>query len=82
MCRPKWVQNIPSLQRLHTATDLLSAVADHNIQIDDDYDYGDGGWSKYYSLDHITQTYWFTFFIFKCQLHLQHMFNFGLIFKV
>ena len=57
MCRPKWVQNIPSLQRLHTATDLLSAVADHNIQIDDDDDDGDGGWSKYYSLDHITQTF-------------------------
>ena len=57
VCRPKWVQNIPSLQRLHTATDLLSAVADHNIQINDDNDYGDGGWSIYYSLDHITQTF-------------------------
>ena len=53
----KIFRNIPSLQRLHTATDLLSAVADHNIQIDEDNDYGDGGWSKYYSLDHITQTF-------------------------
>ena len=51
----KIFRNIPSLQRLHTATDLLSAVAHHNIQIDDDE--GDGGWSKYYSLDHITKTF-------------------------